>query len=84
MGKSSILFMWYKINLTLPSTLSLRYERDHADYITSLPAGKHSTKGIGRTAPDPASNYVSESGAVIPMGKGTTSSSRNTSLLYNE
>ncbi|XP_003385071.1 PREDICTED: poly [ADP-ribose] polymerase 1-like [Amphimedon queenslandica] len=60
------------------------YEREHADYITSLPAGKHSTKGIGRTAPDPTSNYVSESGAIIPMGKGTTSSSRSTSLLYNE
>lgn len=70
--------------LKIINLLSVRYEREHADYITSLPPGKHSTKGIGRTVPDPSGDHVTESGAVIPMGKGSSSSSQGTSLLYNE
>ena len=49
-----------------------------------LPAGKHSTKGLGRTTPDPAGSYTTDEGVVIPMGRGTSSSVGNTSLLYNE
>ncbi|KAM9789662.1 poly [ADP-ribose] polymerase 2 [Neosynchiropus ocellatus] len=52
----------------------------------NLPAGKHSTKGVGQTGPDPA-NAVTLDGVTVPMGPGVkTGSTRNTgySLLYNE
>ena len=49
-----------------------------------LPAGKHSTKGLGRTAPDPSEAYTTDEGVVIPMGKGEKSSVDKSSLLYNE
>ncbi|XP_037537826.1 poly [ADP-ribose] polymerase 2 [Nematolebias whitei] len=58
-----------------------------ADYeANNLPAGKHSTKGLGRTGPDPK-NAVTLNGATVPLGPpvksgvGTTS---GYSLLYNE
>ena len=52
--------------------------------MTQLPSGKHSTKGIGRTTPNPEGDFVMNTGAVMPMGKGTSSSTTYTSLLYNE
>ncbi len=61
-----------------------RYELTGAKYVEKLPAGKHSTKGLGMTAPDPASTYTTPEGVAIPMGKGMQSSVSNTSLLYNE
>ena len=61
-----------------------RYERTHSEYVTKLPAGKHSTKGIGSTMPDPSGYKVTKSGVVIPMGKSTRSGAGYTSLLYNE
>ncbi|KAM7379697.1 hypothetical protein PAMP_005231 [Pampus punctatissimus] len=59
-----------------------------ADYEASnLPAGKHSTKGVGQTGPDPK-NSVTLDGATMPMGPGvkTTGLVKNKgySLLYNE
>ncbi|XP_051943359.1 poly [ADP-ribose] polymerase 2 isoform X2 [Hippocampus zosterae] len=62
-----------------------------ADYnANNLPAGKHSTKGIGRTGPDPQ-NFVTLNGVTVPMGPGVTTknSARCSragaySLLYNE
>jgi poly [ADP-ribose] polymerase len=60
------------------------YERQHAEFITDLPPGKHSTKGVGSTAPDPDCDYVTESGVVIPMGNGVLDLTMRTSLLYNE
>ncbi|XP_053739044.1 poly [ADP-ribose] polymerase 2 isoform X2 [Synchiropus splendidus] len=51
-----------------------------------LPEGKHSTKGVGQTGPDPA-NAVTLDGVTVPMGPGVKSgSTRSTgySLLYNE
>ncbi|KAM8839066.1 poly [ADP-ribose] polymerase 2 isoform 1-T1 [Synchiropus picturatus] len=51
-----------------------------------LPEGKHSTKGVGQTGPDPA-NAVTLDGVTVPMGPGVkTGSTRSTgySLLYNE
>ncbi|XP_041351454.1 poly [ADP-ribose] polymerase 1-like [Gigantopelta aegis] len=59
------------------------HELIHSSYITSLPKGKHSTKGIGMTCPDPASNYTMDNGVLIPMGKGTNSGVAS-SLLYDE
>uniref|UniRef100_UPI00358E448D poly [ADP-ribose] polymerase 2 n=1 Tax=Myxine glutinosa TaxID=7769 RepID=UPI00358E448D len=57
----------------------------HAD---RLPAGKHSTKGIGRSGPD-AKNYCTMNGAVVPLGpvvdlKTDDSKGSMPTLLYNE
>ncbi len=63
---------------------SHRYERTHAEYISKLPSGKHSTKGLGRTAPDPSQALIQRDGVVVPLGKGMPSSITHSSLLYNE
>eukprot|EP00039_Didymoeca_costata_P007541 m.100947 g.100947 ORF g.100947 m.100947 type:complete len:1020 (-) comp13730_c0_seq1:96-3155(-) len=61
------------------------YERKHADYIEKLPDGKHSTFGVGQTAPDPKGVYIHpEDGVMVPLGKGKASNVANSSLLYNE
>ena len=60
-----------------------RHELKHADYITKLPKGKHSTKGVGMTHPDANESKVTEKGVTIPLGKPVQSSERS-SLLYNE
>ncbi|KAM6918660.1 poly [ADP-ribose] polymerase 2 [Xenentodon cancila] len=58
-----------------------------ADYEASnLPEGKHSTKGLGRTGPDPK-NAVALDGATVPMGPGVQTGvgkSNAYTLLYNE
>uniref|UniRef100_A0A1A8Q5N2 Poly [ADP-ribose] polymerase n=1 Tax=Nothobranchius rachovii TaxID=451742 RepID=A0A1A8Q5N2_9TELE len=58
-----------------------------ADYeADNLPAGKHSTKGLGQTAPDPR-NAVTLDGVTVPMGPGVKTGVGRTngySLLYNE
>ena len=61
-----------------------RYELTHSKYVDKLPAGKHSTKGLGRTAPTTDGHNTTEEGVVIPMGKGSSTAVDNTSLLYNE
>ena len=61
-----------------------RYELTHSKYVDKLPAGKHSTKGLGRTAPTTNGHNTTEEGVVIPMGKGSSTAVDNTSLLYNE
>ena len=61
-----------------------RYELTHSKYVEKLPAGKHSTKGLGRTAPTTDGHKTTEEGVVIPMGKGSSTAVDNTSLLYNE
>ena len=64
--------------------LFCRYERLHADHITKLPKGKHSTKGVGRMFPDPSGTRVMDDGMIIPMGKGRTEGDAGGSLQYNE
>ena len=61
-----------------------RYELTHSKYVDKLPAGKHSIKGLGRTAPTTDGHKTTEEGVVIPMGKGSSTAVDNTSLLYNE
>lgn len=63
---------------------SSRYERTGAHYVEKLPTNMHSTKGLGRTCPDPKDTLKLEDGVEVPLGKGTSSSVQNTSLLYNE
>ncbi|KAM9844809.1 poly [ADP-ribose] polymerase 2 [Aulostomus maculatus] len=60
--------------------LDANYEADN------LPAGKHSTKGVGQTGPDPR-NSVSLDSVMVPMGPGVKTGTGKTSgysLLYNE
>ncbi|XP_068197339.1 poly [ADP-ribose] polymerase 2 [Antennarius striatus] len=58
-----------------------------ADYeANKLPAGKHSTKGLGRTGPDPK-NSVTLDGVTVPIGPGVKTGvgkHNSYSLLYNE
>ncbi|XP_067308481.1 poly [ADP-ribose] polymerase 2 [Pseudorasbora parva] len=58
-----------------------------ADYSADqLPSGKHSTKGLGQTAPHP-NNYVTLDGVTVPMGpsvKTGVGQNGGYSLLYNE
>ncbi|XP_043217135.1 poly [ADP-ribose] polymerase 1-like [Amphibalanus amphitrite] len=60
------------------------YEKKHSEYITKLPTGKHSTKGLGKTHPDPKESHLLETKVEIPLGKPTKSTASDTSLLYNE
>ncbi|CAJ1078015.1 poly polymerase 1 [Seriola dumerili] [Xyrichtys novacula] len=59
------------------------HELKKASHITKLPKGKHSVKGLGRTAPDPGATYNLE-GVQVPLGKGVHTNIDDTSLLYNE
>uniref|UniRef100_A0A672QR05 Poly [ADP-ribose] polymerase n=1 Tax=Sinocyclocheilus grahami TaxID=75366 RepID=A0A672QR05_SINGR len=59
------------------------HELKKASHITKLPKGKHSVKGLGRTAPDPRA-AVSLNGVDVPLGKGINTNIEDTSLLYNE
>ncbi|KAL2082174.1 hypothetical protein ACEWY4_021992 [Coilia grayii] len=63
--------------------LGSMHELKKASHITKLPKGKHSVKGLGRTAPDPSAT-VKLDGVDVPLGKGTTTNIDDTSLLYNE
>ncbi|XP_064201998.1 poly [ADP-ribose] polymerase 2 [Anguilla rostrata] len=58
-----------------------------ADYdADKLPAGKHSTKGLGQTGPDPK-NTITLDGAAVPMGPSVRTGVGQRggySLLYNE
>lgn len=60
-------------------------EKYHADYYASnLPAGKHSTIGLGRTVPNSANAVSLSNGVVIPMGPGESTTRPGCSLQYNE
>ncbi|XP_056621312.1 poly [ADP-ribose] polymerase 1 [Triplophysa dalaica] len=59
------------------------HELKKASHITKLPKGKHSVKGLGRTAPDPRAT-ISLNGVDVPLGKGINTNIDDTSLLYNE
>lgn len=60
------------------------YERKLADYIQKLPKDKHSTKGLGRTEPDPKGSVLQKDGVEVPAGKGVSVGRSDVSLLYNE
>ncbi|XP_075387171.1 poly [ADP-ribose] polymerase 1 [Tenrec ecaudatus] len=59
------------------------YELKHASHISKLPKGKHSVKGLGKTAPDPAASITLD-GVEVPLGTGISSGVNDTCLLYNE
>ena len=61
-------------------------EKLQADYNASqLPAGKLSTKGLGRWTPDPSKWQKLEDGLIVPCGPAVEARLPSTpSLLYNE
>jgi len=60
------------------------FELTAADYVTKLPVGKHSTKGCGKTFPNPEESHIYSDGVEIPFGKPITNPKLKSSLLYNE
>ncbi|XP_070578606.1 poly [ADP-ribose] polymerase 1-like [Ptychodera flava] len=69
--------MWYcrtskadNIGLMLLCDVALgnMYEIPHTEYMEKAPAGKHSTRGIGRIEPDPKQS-VKKDGYLVPYGK---------------
>ncbi|CAN8308662.1 unnamed protein product [Cochlearia groenlandica] len=57
----------------------------YSDYnADNLPPGKLSTKGVGKTAPNPSEAKTLEDGVVVPLGKPVDHTSSKGMLLYNE
>ncbi|XP_051908045.1 poly [ADP-ribose] polymerase 1 isoform X1 [Hippocampus zosterae] len=59
------------------------HELKKASHITKLPKGKHSVKGLGRTAPESSATTTLD-GVQVPLGKGANTNIDDASLLYNE
>merc|ERR1712179_156189 len=59
------------------------YEATKAEYVEKLAPGFHSTKGVGKTGPDPAGLKELE-GVKVPTGTGVKDTNLKTDLLYNE
>ncbi|XP_078256074.1 poly [ADP-ribose] polymerase 1 [Rhinoraja longicauda] len=59
------------------------YELKRASHVAKLPKGKHSVKGVGKTAPDPSAT-IKLDGVEVPLGKGMQTPAADSSLLYNE
>ena len=57
------------------------YERIACEYITELPSGKHSTKGLGTQTPE--ENNIKLNGIKVPIGK-LVNSNVSSSLNYDE
>eukprot|EP00049_Salpingoeca_infusionum_P016729 m.345280 g.345280 ORF g.345280 m.345280 type:complete len:1053 (-) comp16140_c0_seq2:7529-10687(-) len=71
--------------LLCEAALGDMYERTSAEYVTKLPAGKHSTFGMGKTAPTASQTISIDDGEVsVPLGKGKASGVSRSSLYYNE
>ncbi|CAI8614299.1 unnamed protein product [Vicia faba] len=74
------------VGLMLLSEVALGnvYELKKAKYMDKPPAGKHSTKGLGKKMPQ-ESDYVKWRGdVVVPCGKPVSSNVKATELMYNE
>jgi poly [ADP-ribose] polymerase 1 len=76
----------FDAGLLLLSEVALGDTHDltRSNYITQLPEGKHSTKGVGKTFPDPKMAQKGRDGVVVPLGKMIVDETIQTSLLYNE
>lgn len=74
------------IGLLLLSEVALgnMYELTEAEFIEKLPNGKHSVKGLGKTAPDPTKSKTIEDGVIVPCGTPVPTGVKKTTLLYNE
>ena len=52
--------------------------------IASLPKAAHSTKGLGKFAPDAKSYVKLDNDVLVPIGKVKKSGHSDSDLLYNE
>jgi poly [ADP-ribose] polymerase len=60
------------------------HELTRAKFVTELPAGKHSVKGVGKTTPNPNGFKQLPNGVLVPMGTPVTDDKLRSDLLYNE
>ncbi|KRY89944.1 Poly [ADP-ribose] polymerase 1 [Trichinella pseudospiralis] len=60
------------------------YELTEPEFLTKLPRGKHSVKGLGMNVPNPAEVEIIDDGVMVPLGKAVQSNIRESSLQYNE
>lgn len=60
------------------------YELTQAEYMDKAPQGFDSTKGCGKTAPDPRQSVTTPDGVLVPLGTPANTGVSPTSLLYNE
>ncbi|XP_010522796.1 PREDICTED: poly [ADP-ribose] polymerase 2 [Tarenaya hassleriana] len=67
--------------VALGDMAELLYANYSAD---KLPPGKLSTKGVGKTAPNPSEARTLEDGVVVPLGNPVDQSGPKGTLLYNE
>ena len=61
-----------------------RHECKAADYIEKLPENKHSTKGLGKTEPDPKASVLWKDGVIVPVGKEVPTGHHDVKLRHNE
>lgn len=59
-------------------------ELTKATFVTNLPQGFHSVKGVGMTIPNPTEFYTRDDNVIVPYGKQITNKAVNSALLYNE
>lgn len=59
------------------------HDLTRSHYVTQLPEGKHSVKGLGKTFPDPSMAHKRRDGVVVPLGTAMNKGIQ-TDLLYNE
>lgn len=64
--------------------LGTPFECKNATYMEKAQPGTQSTKGLGRSIPDPDGDYHMDNGCVIPMGKEAQSKDTSLVLQYNE
>eukprot|EP00056_Hartaetosiga_gracilis_P009723 m.140390 g.140390 ORF g.140390 m.140390 type:complete len:112 (-) comp13180_c2_seq7:97-432(-) len=76
--------LFFHSQMLVEAALGDMYERTHAEFVTTLPHGKHSTFGKGKTHPNPKKDITLDDGVVVPLGEGVSSKVTNSSLLYNE
>ncbi|KAK3031656.1 hypothetical protein RJ639_035024, partial [Escallonia herrerae] len=74
------------VGLMLLSEVALGevYELKKAKYMEKPPAGKHSTKGLGKKIPDESEYAKWRDDVVVPCGKPVTSNVKASELMYNE
>ncbi|XP_054820608.1 poly [ADP-ribose] polymerase 1-like [Prosopis cineraria] len=74
------------VGLMLLSEVALGniYELKNAKYVEKLPAGKHSTKGLGKKVPDESEFVRWRDDVIVPCGKPVSSRVKTSDLMYNE
>ena len=60
------------------------YEKITSEYVTKLPDGCHSTRGIGKVIPDESTHVVVDDNIIVPNGKLIENKEVNAYLQYDE